>query len=78
MHIVMRWQFRTMAKWIPRILVSIMAWSATAAYCAAQREEKAPPTDSDWAFCYVMVILSIGLGIASVCRPGKRKVDVDD
>ena len=63
-----------MMNWLYQILATASLWSAMAAGCWAQQADEGGPRDADWALPYVLVILCIGLGIASVCRPGKRDV----
>ena len=68
-----RRQLTQMTKRICQLLKTTLLWSAMAACSWAQQPDNSGPSDADWALPYVLVILAIILGVASVCRPGKRE-----
>ena len=50
---------------------------STPAWAAAQRPvAESAGTQADWVLSYALVILSIGLGVFAVSRPGRRGKDV--
>lgn len=42
----------------------------------AQAAEEAEPAGKNWVMSYLLVVLSIGLGLTVVCRMGMRHKDI--
>jgi|GEM_PF-5151248 len=58
-----------------RWLVAVWVLFASPAAAWAQAPPEAVPTKENWALGYALVVLSIGLGLASVLRPGRRTAE---
>lgn len=65
------------AAWATRLnvaLVTLGAWSVLAgsAWAATKKKAVEAPPEKSYVLPYFLVLLSMGLGIMILCRPGKR------
>jgi hypothetical protein len=76
MNKVERWistgrRFARQARWL---VLAIALWlSATGlALAAPKKQEKAAPPKKSYVMSYMIVIAVLGVGLMTVCRPGRR------
>ena len=66
-------------KIIASLCILIVLGLATANPALAKKRKKAPEqptTKASWVLSYAIVGLGVGLGLAGVCRPGRRSKEV--
>ncbi len=63
-----RWSQRMV---VAALILSCLSFTPTTALAAKKKKEEAPPTKS-YVLPYMIVMMMVGVGLMTVCRPGKR------